>query len=128
MIVSSVYHPRCIDEWLHKWNCVCPLCKANITVGGRNQGRRGAVGEERVTERVRLLVNEGPTVESGGSYGTAGVQAPPPPATAAVVTTTTECASPQTQGAVPSLADEGSCVPLVAEQVEQSPHDTAVKA
>eukprot|EP00731_Ephydatia_muelleri_P030366 Em0021g889a len=122
---QHVYHPRCIDEWLHKWNRVCPLCKASITVGGRNHGRQAA--EERRTERAHLLINGDATTENGTRYGTTvNVQAS---AAAAVVTPTTEvCVNPQTQGAVSSLADEGSSVPLVAEQAEQSSHNTAVKA
>lgn len=31
-----VFHPKCVDEWLQKWNRTCPLCKSTIKrKGGR---------------------------------------------------------------------------------------------
>lgn len=30
-----VFHPDCVDEWLHKWKRTCPLCKKAIS--RRNQ-------------------------------------------------------------------------------------------
>lgn len=32
-----VYHPKCVDEWLQKWNRTCPLCKSTIK---RSKGAR----------------------------------------------------------------------------------------
>lgn len=33
-----VFHPKCVDEWLKKWNRTCPLCKSTIKRrGGRTQ-------------------------------------------------------------------------------------------
>ncbi len=35
---SAVFHPKCVDEWLKKWNRTCPLCKSTIKrKGGRTQ-------------------------------------------------------------------------------------------
>lgn len=32
----AVFHPKCVDEWLRKWNRTCPLCKSTIKrKGGR---------------------------------------------------------------------------------------------
>lgn len=34
----AVFHPKCVDEWLQKWNRTCPLCKSTIKrKGGRSQ-------------------------------------------------------------------------------------------
>ena len=29
--ILTVFHPKCVDEWLQKWNRTCPLCKSTIT-------------------------------------------------------------------------------------------------
>ena len=63
-----VFHPQCVDEWLQKWQRVCPLCKSLIS---RRDRRR---------ERSPLLRNEGGE-ESGtdgrGTYGSLGGEDPP---------------------------------------------------
>lgn len=29
-----MFHPKCVDEWLQKWNRTCPLCKSTIKRSG----------------------------------------------------------------------------------------------
>ena len=49
-----MFHPKCVDEWLQKWNRVCPLCKLSITRGRQN----------RSDEQSQLLVQQ-----ENGRYG-----------------------------------------------------------
>lgn len=44
--VTLVYHSKCVDEWLMKWNRVCPVCKRVIL---RNE-RSGDQAEEEENE------------------------------------------------------------------------------
>ena len=36
MSITLVYHSKCVDEWLMKWNRVCPVCKRVILRNERN--------------------------------------------------------------------------------------------
>lgn len=62
LLFSTVFHPKCVDEWLQKWQRVCPLCKSLIS-------RR-----ERRNELSPLLRNEGQGEEESrrGQYGSVG--------------------------------------------------------
>lgn len=31
----AVFHPKCVDVWLQKWNRTCPLCKSTIKRRGK---------------------------------------------------------------------------------------------
>lgn len=70
---DHIFHPPCVDEWLQKWQRVCPLCKSLIS-------RR----RERRRERSPLLQNEGGGGEEEpgtngrrGTYGSIGGDDPP---------------------------------------------------
>ena len=34
-ITVAVFHPKCVDVWLQKWNRTCPLCKSAIKRKGK---------------------------------------------------------------------------------------------
>ena len=71
---SVVFHPKCVDEWLHKWNRTCPLCKSSIK-------RRGAVRDPSTSEHAQLIPNEGQLTEEetdgGEGYGAVGYSTNP---------------------------------------------------
>ena len=48
----SVFHPKCVDVWLQKWNRTCPLCKSTIK-------RRGKPLFSGDPESSRLLTDSG---------------------------------------------------------------------
>ncbi len=50
----TVFHPKCVDEWLQKWNRTCPLCKSTIK---RSKGARRALIDP--DETSGLLSEEG---------------------------------------------------------------------
>ena len=41
-MIILVYHSKCVDEWLMKWNRVCPVCKRVILRNERNEGQAEA--------------------------------------------------------------------------------------
>ena len=82
----AVFHPKCVDEWLKKWNRTCPLCKSTIKRrGGRtqnppaqtdenetslllSQNRASSVGDEGYVDG-RDTSNYGATGETPGGQG-----------------------------------------------------------
>ena len=34
-LLVAVFHPKCVDVWLQKWNRTCPLCKSTIKRRGK---------------------------------------------------------------------------------------------
>lgn len=65
---EHVFHPKCVDEWLQKWNRTCPLCKSSI------RRRGGAVRGPSTSEHAQLIPSEGPETEEadGEGYGAVG--------------------------------------------------------
>ena len=41
-----MFHPKCVDEWLQKWNRVCPLCKLSITRQKRSDEQSQLLGQQ----------------------------------------------------------------------------------
>lgn len=63
----SVFHPKCVDEWLRKWNRTCPLCKTSIS---RRRDRRS---EDAPLLEADTEITSGNSTEDGRnreSYGT----------------------------------------------------------
>ncbi|XP_065886649.1 uncharacterized protein [Dysidea avara] len=58
---SHIYHSKCVDEWLMKWNRVCPICKRVILRNerGQDQPENREEGEE---ENEPSLVEPGSPV------------------------------------------------------------------
>jgi len=52
LLFQLVYHSKCVDEWLMKWNRVCPICKRVILRNerGQEQPENGEEGEEEDNE------------------------------------------------------------------------------
>ena len=83
-IYFLVFHPKCVDEWLHKWNRTCPLCKSTIKRNGGRAHNPPAQTDDNETsvllpqeERTSILDNENQTDGGGGTgtgrhYGTMG--------------------------------------------------------
>ncbi len=69
-----------MDEWLRKWNRICPLCKSTIQRsrrGGDAQSSNDAASSE--DEDAHLLTNEQPqgeTEREGDGYGAVGFSNP----------------------------------------------------
>ena len=73
-LCPAVYHPKCVDEWLQKWNRTCPLCKTAIRRRGAENGP--PIGSE--AETSHLLQSTPPGEEdSNNSYGATGYTANP---------------------------------------------------
>ena len=77
IINIAVFHPKCVDVWLQKWNRTCPLCKSTIK-------RRGKPLFSGDPESSRLLSESGGATPSNHPTdgddeidgGTRGGQAP----------------------------------------------------
>lgn len=72
----AVFHPKCVDEWLSKWNRTCPLCKSTIKrKGGRTHNPPAHTDDN---EASSLLPQEERVSFGGGAdgrgydYGTTG--------------------------------------------------------
>lgn len=79
LVLPTVFHPKCVDEWLRKWNRTCPLCKCSIKrAGGRTQHPPALTDDNETSllqsgeERVSLLDHaDGEGCDQ--RYGTTGV-------------------------------------------------------
>lgn len=69
----AVFHPKCVDEWLRKWNRTCPLCKSTIK---RNGGRAHNPPAQTDDNEASLLLPQEERVSLGSGrgrdYGTTG--------------------------------------------------------
>lgn len=76
----AVFHPKCVDEWLQKWNRTCPLCKSTIrrNGGGRPKPPPAQTDDNEASlllpqeERVSLDEDVERTDGRGRGYGSAG--------------------------------------------------------
>lgn len=74
MFSLLVFHPKCVDEWLQKWNRTCPLCKSTIKRSGARPHLPSALTEDNESslllpqhERASLVTPNG---RSPAHYGT----------------------------------------------------------
>ena len=66
-----VFHVKCVDEWLQKWNRTCPLCKSTIKKKKGLKARNPPPTTE--DETTHLIPSTEPAVSSGGgAYGATG--------------------------------------------------------
>lgn len=73
LFIPTVFHPKCVDEWLRKWNRTCPLCKSTIT-RRRASNPRPSPSSTTDNEQSHLLDSEGEDGQDGeqDSYGATG--------------------------------------------------------
>ena len=76
MFSLAVFHPKCVDEWLQKWNRTCPLCKSTIKRSGARPHLPSALTDDNESslllpqhERASLVSPDG---RSPAHYGTTG--------------------------------------------------------
>ena len=62
-----MFHPKCVDEWLKKWNRTCPLCKSSIS---RRKGRREDAQPLLETDTATTPDHSSAGGGARGSYGT----------------------------------------------------------
>ena len=62
-----MFHPKCVDEWLKKWNRTCPLCKTSIS---RRKERREDTRPLLETDTTTTPDHSSPGSGARGSYGT----------------------------------------------------------
>lgn len=73
----AVFHPKCVDEWLRKWNRTCPLCKSTIKrKGGRIHNPSALTDDNEASlllpqeEHVSLANTDGRARDYGSSGAT----------------------------------------------------------
>ena len=77
-----MFHPKCVDEWLKKWNRTCPLCKSTIKRrGGRTQNPPAQTDDNESSlllphSRATSLGNEDRTDGESPNYGATGLTVP----------------------------------------------------
>lgn len=75
-----MFHPKCVDEWLQKWNRTCPLCKSTIKKkkGGKTQNPPAQTDDVETSLLLpqESLVDDASQTDGencGNNYGATGV-------------------------------------------------------
>ena len=66
-----VFHPKCVDEWLQKWNRTCPLCK--ITIKRKKRSTNNPPTQTNTEASLLLPQREDQADRNNSNYGATGL-------------------------------------------------------